>query len=310
MAVASCGKYSENECGRNIMHEVEVKGILSAKNGINIYRGCTHGCIYCDSRSKCYQMQHDFEDIEVKLNAPRILEEALRKKRKKCMIGTGAMSDPYIHLEDSLQNTRKCIELIYSYGFGLAIQTKSARILRDLDLLKKINEKTKCVVQMTLTTFDEALCKIIEPNVSTTRERFEVLKIMRDNGIPTVVWLSPILPFINDTEENIKGILDYCMKAKVKGIICFGMGLTLREGNREYFYKKLDEHFPGMKERYIKKYNYAYQIPSPNNYKLMEMFKRTCTSKGILCDVHECFNYLYEFEERNHYEQLMLPGLE
>ena len=139
------------------MHETEVKGILSAQNGINIYRGCTHGCIYCDSRSKCYQMHHDFEDIEVKLNASRVLEDALRRKRKKCMIGTGAMSDPYIHLEEKLGNTRKCIELIYSYGFGLAIQTKSARILRDLDLLKKINDKTKCVVQMTLTTYDEAL---------------------------------------------------------------------------------------------------------------------------------------------------------
>ncbi len=292
------------------MHETEVKGILSAQNGMNIYRGCTHGCIYCDSRSKCYQMHHDFEDIEVKINAPKILEDGLKRKRKKCMIGTGAMSDPYIHLEEKLGNTRKCIELIDSYGFGLAIQTKSARILRDLDLLKKINEKTKCVVQMTLTTFDEALCKIIEPDVSTTRERFEVLKVMRDNGIPTVVWLSPILPFINDTEENIRGILDYCIKAKVHGIICFGMGLTLREGNREYFYKMLDEHFPGMKARYIERYNYAYQLPSPNSHRLMNIFKTTCKSHGILCDVEECFNYLHKFEEKSDHEQLMLPGLD
>jgi len=294
----------------NNMHETEVKGILSAQNGINIYRGCTHGCIYCDSRSKCYQMHHDFEDIEVKLNAPTVLEYGLRRKRKKCMIGTGAMSDPYIHLDEKLENTRKCIELIHSYGFGLAIQTKSARILRDLDLLKKINEKTKCVVQMTLTTFDEELCKIIEPNVSTTKERFEVLKIMRDNGIPTVVWLSPILPFINDTEENIRGILDYCVEAKVHGIICFGMGLTLREGNREYFYKMLDEHFPGMKARYTEKYNYAYQLPSHNNDKLMNIFKTTCKSHGILCDIEECFNYLHKFEEKTEHEQLMLPGLD
>lgn len=292
------------------MHEVEVKGILSAQNGMNIYRGCTHGCIYCDSRSKCYQMNHDFEDIEVKVNAPKLLKDALCRKRKKCMIGTGAMTDPYIHLEEKLGNTRKCIELIYSHGFGLAIQTKSARILRDLDLLKKINEKTKCVVQMTLTTYDEDLCKVIEPNVSTTRERFEVLKIMRDNGIPTVVWLSPILPFINDTEENIRGILGYCIEAKVHGIICFGMGLTLREGNREYFYKKLDEHFPGMKARYIERYNYAYEIPSPNNDRLMSIMKRTCEDHGIICSVEECFNYLHKFEEKSQYEQLMLPGLD
>lgn len=292
------------------MHEVEVKGILSAKNGINIYRGCTHGCIYCDSRSRCYQMNHDFEDIEVKINAPEVLEDALRRRRKKCMIGTGAMSDPYIHLEEKLGNTRKCIELIHSYGFGLAIQTKSARILRDLDLLKKINEKAKCVVQMTFTTYDETLCKIIEPNVSTTKERFEVLKIMRDSGIPTVVWLSPILPFINDTEENIGGLLDYCIEAKVQGIICFGIGLTLREGNREYFYKKLDEHFPGMKERYIKNYGYSYEINSPNNDRLMNIVKNTCKQNGVMYGGEKCFNYLYKFESKNESEQLIFPGLD
>ncbi len=291
------------------MHEVEVKGILSAKNGMNIYRGCTHGCIYCDSRSKCYQMNHAFEDIEVKVNAPLLLEQALRRKRKKCMIGTGAMSDPYIHLEEKLGNTRKCLELISSYGFGLAIQTKSARILRDLDLLKKINEKAKCVVQMTMTTYDEDLCKIIEPNVSTTKERFEVLKILRDNNIPTVVWLSPFLPFINDTEENIRGLLNYCIEAKVYGIICFGIGLTLREGNREYFYKKLDEHFPGLKERYIRAYGNSYEVISPNHGRLMSIINDTCKAHGIICDVNQCFNYMHEFEEKSDYEQITLPGL-
>lgn len=288
------------------MHEVEVKGILSAQNGMNIYRGCTHGCIYCDSRSKCYQINHDFEDIEVKSNAPILLEDALRRKRKKCMIGTGAMSDPYIHLEEKLGNTRKCLELIESYGFGLAIQTKSARILRDLDLLKQINDKAKCVVQITLTTFDEDLCKLIEPNVSSTKERFEVLKIMRDNKIPTVVWLSPILPFINDTEENIRRILKYCIEAKVYGIICFGMGLTLREGNREYFYKKLDEHFPGMKARYSSCYGNSYEVKSPNHNKLMAIVKQECEANGIIHDINQCFQYLHEFEEKSKYDQLTL----
>lgn len=291
------------------MHEVEVKGILSAKNGINIYRGCTHGCIYCDSRSRCYQINHDFEDIQVKSNATILLEDALGRKRKKCMIGTGSMSDPYIHLEERLGNTRKCLKLIMSYGFGLAIQTKSARILRDLDLLKKINDKTKCVVQITLTTFDEDLCKIIEPHVSTSKERFEVLKIMRDNGIPTVVWLDPILPFINDTEENIRGILDYCIEAKVHAVICFGMGLTLREGNREYFYKKLDEHFPGLKARYIHTYGNSYEVTSPHNHKLMAIIRQVCNTHGILCDNDQCFTYLSEFEEKNQYEQITLPGI-
>lgn len=286
------------------MHFVDAKGLLSAQNGMNLYRGCTHGCIYCDARSKCYGFTHSFEDIEVKRNAPELLERALRSKRSKCMIGTGAMSDPYMHCEEKLQLTRRCLELIDRYGFGLAIQTKSNRILRDLDLLWSINEKAKCVVQMTLTTYDEELCKILEPNVCTTRKRFETLKILRDNGIPTIVWLSPILPFINDTRENIEGILDYCVKAGVYGIINFGMGVTLREGDREYFYAALDRHFPGMKQRYHQKYGYAYEVMSDRHEELMELFHNRCKENGIVCDRDECFRYLHEFPER--YEQLRL----
>lgn len=277
------------------MHEVNVKGILSANNGMNIYRGCTHGCIYCDARSRCYQINHPFEDIEVKKNAVELLEQSLRRKRKRCMIGTGAMSDPYIHLEETLGNTRKCLELIREYGFGLAIQTKSARILRDLELLKDIHNQAKCVVQMTLTTYDEKLCKILEPNVSTTKERFEVLKILRDAKIPTVVWLSPILPFINDTEENIRGVLEYCFEAEVHGIICFAMGMTLREGNREYFYENLDRHFPGMKARYIRRYGNAYEVTSDNHRELMNIFRKECMRHGVVWKVEDNFQYLHEF---------------
>ena len=288
------------------MHFVKAKGILSASNGMNLYRGCTHGCIYCDSRSKCYQILHAFEDIEVKENAPELLEAALRSKRKKCMIGTGAMCDPYMHCEEELKLTRRCLELIDAYGFGLAIQTKSDRILRDLDLLKSINEKSKCVVQMTLTTYDEDLCRIIEPNVCTTKRRFEVLQIMKENGIPTVVWMSPILPFINDTKENIEGLLDYCVQASVKGIICFGMGVTLREGDREYFYEALDKHFPGMKGRYHQKYGYAYEVDSDNHDELMKIFRKICQKHGIMCEVDEVFKYLHDFPENKNYEQLTL----
>lgn len=286
------------------MHEVIAKGILSNNNGMNIYRGCTHGCIYCDARSLCYDMDHIFEDIEVKANALQLLDDTLRRKRKKCMIGTGAMSDPYIHLEENLQNTRKCLEIIDKYGFGLAIQTKSNRILRDLDLLRSINNKAKCVVQMTLTTYDEELCKIIEPNVSTTKERFEVLKIMRDNKIPTVVWISPILPYINDTEKNIRGILDYCIEAKVKGIIVFGIGLTLRNGNREYYYKNLDKHFKGLKEKYIREYGNSYEVLSKNNEKLMKIIKETCHQNNIIFGVKEVFDYMKAFEEKNNQVQI------
>lgn len=288
------------------MHEVNVKGILSAKNGMNIYRGCLHGCIYCDSRSLCYQMKHKFEDIEVKANAVELLENALRRKRNKCMIGTGAMSDPYMPIEEKLGNMRKCLEVIERYGFGVTMITKSTKVLRDLDLLKKINEKSKCVVQMTLTTYDEDLCRIVEPNVETTYERFRALKILRDNGIPTVVWLCPILPFINDTEENIRGILDYCVRAKVKGIINFDMGVTLRDGNREYFYKKLDEHFPGLKEKYIRMYGNSYQLSSPNSRQLNMIYKSECIKNGIMCDVNECFEYLNKYEDKYSGEQISL----
>lgn len=286
------------------MHFKEAKGILSAKNGMNIYRGCTHGCIYCDSRSKCYQMDHVFEDIEVKSNAPELLEQALRRKRKKCMIGTGGMSDPYIHLEEELKLTRRCLEIIDRHGFGLAIQTKSARILRDLDLLNSINEKSKCVVQITLTTYDENLSKILEPKVSTTKERFEVLKVMSDNGIPTVVWLCPILPFINDTEDNLRGILNYCIDAKVHGILCFGMGVTLREGDREYFYEMLDRHFPGLRQKYHKKYGYSYEVGSDNNDRLMGIFNDVCARNGILTGVDRIFEYMHHFPEKPDADQL------
>lgn len=288
------------------MHKVNVKGILSAKNGMNIYRGCLHGCIYCDSRSLCYQMNHKFEDIEVKANAVGLLENTLRRKRNKCMIGTGAMSDPYMPIEEKLGNMRKCLEVIERYGFGVTMITKSTKVLRDLDLLKKINEKSKCVVQMTLTTYDEDLCRIVEPNVETTYERFRALEILHDNGIPTVVWLCPILPFINDTEENIRGILDYCVRAKVKGIINFDMGVTLRDGNRVYFYKKLDEHFPGLKEKYIRMYGNSYQLSSPNSRQLNMIYKSECIKNGIMCDVNECFEYLNKYEDKYGGEQISL----
>lgn len=288
------------------MHYVHAKGILSSKNGMNLYRGCSHGCIYCDSRSKCYHMEHDFEDIEVKENAVELLEAALLHKRKKCMIGTGSMTDPYIPLEMELGNVRKALQLINDHGFGFTVITKSNRILRDLDLLQKINDRTKCVVQVTLTTCDEELCKKIEPNVSTTGERFEVLKLCRDAGIPTVVWLSPILPFINDTGENISGILKMCEEAGVYGVICFGMGLTLREGNREYFYQQLDRHFPGLKEKYIRTYGNQYMVDSPQNEILMQLFHKTCEEHGILHDNNHIFAYLNTFEEKNVAKQLSL----
>ena len=289
------------------MHFAEAKGLLTGGKGwlgMNVYRGCTHGCIYCDSRSKCYGFTHPFEDVEVKRNAPALLEAALRSKRKPCVIGTGAMSDPYMHCEEELGLTRQCLELILRYGFGAAIQTKSDRILRDIDLLDKINRNAKCVVQLTLTTWDEALCRIVEPNVCATSRRVEVLREMQKRGIPTVVWLSPLLPFLNDTEENVRAILTACADAGVKGVVCFGMGLTLREGDREYYYAALDRHFPGLKERYIRTYGNAYNLPSPNAPALEKLFHRFCAEHSMLHTPEDCFAYMRELPEKN--EQLSL----
>ena len=286
------------------MHFADAKGILTGSGGffgMNIYRGCTHGCIYCDSRSKCYQFTHPFEDIEVKRNAPELLEKALKSKRKKCMIGTGAMSDPYLHCEEKLCLTRQCLEIILKYGFGAAVHTKSDRILRDIDLLDEINRTAKCVVQMTLATFDEALCKILEPNVCTTGRRIEVLEEMQKRGIPTIVWLTPILPFINDTAENIEGIMNECARVGVKGVITFGsLGLTLREGDREYYYDALDRHFPGMKERYISQYGNAYELPSPGSKELMGIAERVCEENGMISNTEECFRFLGDFPDKYH----------
>ena len=284
------------------MHFVEAKGILTGNSGyygMNIYRGCSHGCIYCDSRSKCYQFTHPFEDIEVKRNAPELLEKALRSKRKRCMIGTGAMSDPYMHCEEELRLTRKCLEIICKYGFGVAIQTKSDRILRDIDLLDEINRSAKCVVQITLTTYDDDLCSILEPNVCNTKRRIEVLEEMQERGIPTVVWLTPILPFINDTAENITSIMNECVRTGVKGIIDFGMGLTLREGDREYYYAALDKHFPGLKQRYIRTYGNAYELPSPYAKELTAVYKRICRENSMMSTPEECFSFMRELPEKN-----------
>ena len=292
------------------MHFVDAKSILTGSKGfygMNVYRGCSHGCIYCDSRSLCYHFTHPFEDIEVKRNAPELLETALRSKRQKCMIGTGSMSDPYMHCEEQLGLTRKCLEVIRKYGFGAAVQTKSDRILRDIDLLEEINRSAKCVVQITLTTYEDSLCRILEPNVCSTKRRIAVLEEMQKRGIPTVVWMTPILPFLNDTEENITSILQECVRVGVKGIIDFGMGLTLRQGDREYYYAALDRHFPGMKERYIERYGNAYELPSPNAGKLMAIFRDICTENHILSKPEDCFRFLQEMPEK--YSQMSIFDL-
>lgn len=287
------------------MHKVKAKSILSSSGNMNIYRGCTHGCIYCDSRSRCYNITHDFEDVEIKENALELLEDTLKRKRNKSMIFTGSMSDPYLPLEKDLKLTRGALELVYKYGFGITLLTKSDLILRDLDLIKKINEKTKCVVQMTLTASTDSISKLIEPNVSPVSKRIEALKIFSENNIPTIVWLGPILPFILDNEENICSLLDMMINVKVKGILYFGMGMTLREGNREYYYKQLDKLFPNLKEKYIKYYKNNYFVNSFNNDRLVKIIDETCILNNIMHNTDEIFSYLKKFEEKE-YVQLSL----
>lgn len=279
------------------MHYVQARGLLNSRNGMNIYRGCQHGCIYCDARSRCYQLNHVFEDIEVKENALAVLEDALKRKRYPCMIGTGSMSDPYMPLEEKLEMTRGALQLIEKYGFGATLLTKSDLVLRDLELLRRINEKTKAVVQMSLTNSDEALERLLEPHVCSTRQRYRALKEFQREKIPTVVWLCPILPFLNDTEENIRALVEYCADAGVKGVIQFGIGFTLREGNREYFYQNLDKHFPGLKERYIRTYGNAYEISSPRQKTLLPLLHDLCERYGIWHDNDQVFHYLSTLEE-------------
>ena len=288
------------------MHYKRYKTILSPKNGLNLYRGCTHGCIYCDSRSACYQMNHAFEDIEVKEDAIEILRSQLQKKRHPSMISTGAMTDPYLHLEEKLGLTRQALELVEELGFGITLLTKSDRILQDLDLIQRINEKTKAVVQVTLTTSDDFMAAKIEPRVSVTSKRIRILQECQKRGIPTVVWLGPLLPFLTDTKENVVALLAICHEAKVKGIVNFGFGVTLREGNREYFYRQLDRLFPGVKERYIKEFGNRYECISPENNQLMTLYHQLCEEYGILHHNREVFQYLQEFPQEEGPEQLAL----
>ena len=279
------------------MHVVQAKSLLTQWNGMNLYRGCTHGCAYCDSRSTCYHMEHAFEDVAVKVNAPQLLEDILRRRRKPCMIGTGSMSDPYQPIEREFCLTRRCLKLIRDYGFGASVITKSDLVLRDLDLLADINRRTKAVVQVTLTIANDELSRIVEPGVCPSSRRFEVLCELRDQGIPTIVWLSPFLPWLTDTDENFLTLLDWCVEAQVTGIVCFGVGLTLREGNRGHYYAFLDRHFPGLSDRYRATYGNAYSVVSENNDRLMARFEETCSQHGIIHTPDECFAYAAEFPE-------------
>ena len=268
---------------KTIVCRTKDSGWFGAAYNMNIYRGCPHGCIYCDSRSECYR-NTDFDRVKAKENALQIIRDELRRKVKTGVISTGSMSDPYNPLEEKHKLTRNALELINAYGFGVAIATKSALVSRDADILRDIKSHSPVIVKITITTADDALQKIIEPGVSSTTERFAALEALAGQGIYCGVLLMPVLPFINDSQENVIEILE---RAKTAGasFVYPAFGLTLRDGNREYFYKTLDRHFPGVKEAYIKKYGQRYSCPSPKAKKLWEQFVARCEQLGIIYDM-------------------------
>ena len=269
---------------------------------MNLYRGCPHGCIYCDSRSNCYHIDN-FDIPKEKENALAILEQELSKKRNKGVIGIGSMSDTYNPNELKYEQTRNALKLISKYNFGVSIDTKSNLILRDLDILKEINAKNNVIIKFTITTPYDELSKIIEPNVCVSSKRFEAIKKLSDSGIFTGIMMNPVLPFITDREDDIKKLVKLAHQNGAKFIHTY-MGVTLRENQRDYFFEKLDKHFKGSKEKYIKYYGERYNCPVPNYKQLYKIFTNECDKYGILYDMDDIIK-AYKKEIKEH-EQISL----
>ncbi|KAB3529174.1 SPL family radical SAM protein [Alkaliphilus serpentinus] len=248
--------------------------------GMNIYKGCSHGCIYCDSRSECYRVER-FDEVRAKENVLQLLEQELMSKRRKGIVANGAMSDPYNPQEAKYKLTRASLELLDKYGFGGSLLTKSNLILRDLDILQKIRSHSPMIVKFTITTFDDSLCKKVEPKVSVTSKRLDALEKIASAGLFTGILLWPLLPFINDTEENIEAIVEAAAH-KGASFVAPMFGVTLRQNQRVYFYQQLDKLFPGVKEKYIKTYGYSYECYSINQDKLYKTFKALCKKHGLI----------------------------
>lgn len=247
---------------------------------MNLYRGCCHGCIYCDSRSDCYHVK-DFDTVCVKENAIIILERELMYKSRKGVVGIGAMSDSYNPFEEKECVTRQALTLLVRYGYGVSLETKSNLVVRDIDLFQKITEKASCCVRMTVTTYDDEICRKIEPNVCVSSQRFKAIKQMSDAGICTGVLFNPMLPFINDNEENIRNVVRMSAEAGAKFIHTY-FGVTLRQNQRDYYYDKLDEHFPGLKAQYMQMYGDKYNCTSPDVKRLRKVFIEECNRHGLL----------------------------
>lgn len=293
------------------MDYIEAKSIVSGYDednrwfGINykmnIYKGCCHGCIYCDSRSECYGIE-DFDRVRAKANSTEIIRKELKGKRRKGVVGTGAMSDPYNPFEEKLCLTRSALEQIDNFNFGVAIATKSPLILRDIDILKRIKGHSPVIIKTTITTLDDELCKKIEPNVATSSERFRAIKELSANGIFSGILLMPILPFVNDTEENIIGIVKKASEVGAKFIFTYGMGLTLRQNQRDHYYIELNKIFKdeNLVKMYMDNFGERYECSSLKAKKLWITFKDQCEKYGILYrmeDIIEAYKKEYELEQ-------------
>lgn len=291
------------------MELIEARTIISARHensqwfgidyNMNIYKGCSHGCIYCDSRSDCYGVE-DFDRVRAKRNALDMIRRELRTKRKKGVVGTGAMSDPYNPLEKEYNLTRGALEIIDSLGFGAAIATKSSLILRDTDILRQIAKHSPVIVKITVTAARDELSRKVEPGVSVSSERFRAIKELSEAGIFTGVLLMPLLPFIEDTEDNISEIIELAHKNGAK-FIYPAFGVTLRNNQRQWYYTKLDELFPGLKAKYISTYGDSYECRSKNSKKLWALFKSRCDEYGILYRMEDIIS---EYKKSYQAEQL------
>jgi DNA repair photolyase len=245
---------------------------------MNLYRGCQHGCIYCDTRSNVYNVG-DISHIRIKKNALQLLKKELAAKRSKGTIGTGSMNDPYMPVVHKTGLTREALKLIRQYRFPLHIITKSNLVCDDADIISEVH-KTYAAVSFTITAYNDTLAQKIEPGAPVTSERIKALKTLSNMGLYCGVVLTPVLPFITDSAENITKIIDLVFDAGARYILCW-MGMTQREGQREYYYKMLDRHFPGVKSRYIKTYGQSYNCSSINAAELYDVFNKKCSQLGI-----------------------------
>jgi len=246
---------------------------------MNLYKGCPHQCIYCDSRSNCYQIE-DFDRVRGKENEIEILHQELKSKRKKGVIGIGAMSDTYNPFEKKYETTRKALKLISDYHFGVSIETKSNLIVRDIDLFQKMNMTSDVILKLTITTADDELCRTIEPCVCVSSERWKAMKELSNASLFVGTLLTPILPFLTDSEENIKNVIRLSAENGAKFVFSMG-GVTLRENQRDYFLEKLEQLFPNLKEKYIRTFGNQY-FCCPLNQNLRKVFEGECKKYGLL----------------------------